>query len=664
MKQSKYFSIFILCIVLCSVLVVPSFAELKVANDPTRLGVGARPLGLGKAFVAIDADPSSMFVNPAGISTSPKWQVTSMSGNFINEVNYTQLGGVYPTDFGTFGLGYIGSGLSFTAPVSATIEVSGEIRVFPSTNEGTASYNYSNTAIILAYGVQLERFFDHDILKHILMGANFKLFYQGLSGGTIYGGTGSGYEMDVGMIYKPSNIFSLGLTVENALPASMGGKFIWPAYGTRTTDIVETYPANLKMGLAYKIMGKDTLFKAGEQELKWLLDVDRAVMLSSMPTLIHTGLEWNPVKMLAIRFGLDQDIIGLGATATEVSNNFSGGVGLTWGEFRFDYAYHQYNDIADNDTHYFSFSYDIGKEEKPHVYFELLSPKDKSIVYDKTLKFEGKIIDKKVAHIIIDGKVAKINKDGTFTADVPARVAKNIYLVSAFDKEGQELTGVPIQVVRLLTFKDINKDYWGKLPVEYLATLGIIAGYPDGTFRPEGNITRAELSTLLVRSKKEEIPAALDDVFLDMGKGHWASKYIKLAVDSGYVKGYPDNTFKPSRNINRVEGIVLISRYAELKEPLALIESPFPDLPGRHWAAKDITAAKQGGLLKYLGGQRLEPLQALTRGEAAEIISKTSFIDNKIHSLTTFQDISLNSKVIKAEEIKNIETEKKLEKLR
>jgi len=73
-----------------------SFALIKVANDPTRITVGARALGMGKAFVGISDDISSAFLNPAGLANLERWQMTSMSGKFINEVNYLNLAGAYP----------------------------------------------------------------------------------------------------------------------------------------------------------------------------------------------------------------------------------------------------------------------------------------------------------------------------------------------------------------------------------------------------------------------------------------------------------------------------------------------------------------------------------------------------------------------------------------
>ncbi|MFA4859078.1 MAG: S-layer homology domain-containing protein, partial [Candidatus Margulisiibacteriota bacterium] len=110
----------------------------------------------------------------------------------------------------------------------------------------------------------------------------------------------------------------------------------------------------------------------------------------------------------------------------------------------------------------------------------------------------------------------------------------------------------------------------------------------------------------------------------------------KAAVEAGLVKGYPDKTFRPKQNINRVEGIIVITRFDGLTEPENIEAAPFSDLPGRHWAAKSVSAAKAAGLLQYLSGKLLVPTLSMSRGEAAEIISKTKYAEGRIQELTVF----------------------------
>lgn len=96
-----------------------------------------------------------------------------------------------------------------------------------------------------------------------------------------------------------------------------------------------------------------------------------------------------------------------------------------------------------------------------------------------------------------------------------------------------------------------------------LVALGLLKGYEDGSLGLENNITRAEFATLVVRliCKEEEAKSNTDDtIFTDVKKDHWASGYINIAVNEGLINGYPDGTFKPQNNISYGEALTLIVR--------------------------------------------------------------------------------------------------------
>ena len=85
--------------------------------------------------------------------------------------------------------------------------------------------------------------------------------------------------------------------------------------------------------------------------------------------------------------------------------------------------------------------------------------------------------------------------------------------------------------------------------------MSYLRGYPDGTFRPERNITRAEAAVIFSKllGADESITARLSDTYSDMKDDHWAAWAIKYASDLGLFVGYPDGTFKPDQNITRAE---------------------------------------------------------------------------------------------------------------
>jgi len=132
---------------------------------------------------------------------------------------------------------------------------------------------------------------------------------------------------------------------------------------------------------------------------------------------------------------------------------------------------------------------------------------------------------------------------------------------------------------------------WYAQPVAYLASNGILKGYLDGTFRPDANITRAELATMLSRFEnlRETSASAFPDVV-----GHWAEKSVNSAAAKGWVSGYPDGTFKPENNITRAETVAVVNRMLErtvLKEDLPGWAPRYADLLDSHWAYADIIEA-------------------------------------------------------------------------
>lgn len=96
-----------------------------------------------------------------------------------------------------------------------------------------------------------------------------------------------------------------------------------------------------------------------------------------------------------------------------------------------------------------------------------------------------------------------------------------------------------------------------------LAALGVLTGYPDGTFGPSKNITRAEFAAVAVRLLGLENAATYAKgatKFSDVGADHWASGYINVAADQGIIKGYPDGTFKPEANVTYAESLAMLIR--------------------------------------------------------------------------------------------------------
>ncbi len=601
---------------------IPSFAN--EANDPTVIGVGARALGLGNCFVAIDNDPSSIFFNPAELSGTKNLQLTSMTGKFINAVDYYMVAGALPVDYGTWGFGYSGSYAGFTTPSYESIGGT------PIVSSQESNYKHSNTALLVSFSPKNEVL--NENIRSILadntsIGATFRLYMQNLSGTSIGDLSATGINLDLGLSSKITKASRWDLSLQNVLPESLGGKLNW-SDGTS-----ETYATGVKVGYSTKLIDRfnppKNIPKDWEDlDLSMSVALDFYPSVDYIPTTWHLGFELSPTELMDIRTGIDQ-----GINQGNVASNFTAGIGLYLKDFRFDYAYHSYFDISENATHYFSLSYGVGKptkakKQEEEELIKITSPEDKTIFYTDSAEIKG--TTQKINLLTINSFEVSLADDGSFAETVSLTKGKNIYMFRGFNSGNNLVATKKLNLPRLVSFKDVGPAYWAKLPIESLATLNMVSGYPNGNFFPEKTITRAELATLMMKiSGMSSEALAPIPIFKDVPSKHWASKYIYQGVKIGIVTGYPGARFMPNKAVTRAEGVAIISRFANLSKSRVLT-GPYVDVPGRHWAVQEITTAKEAGLLKYLGDGKFEPNKSLTRAEAAEILSKTEFAAGKI----------------------------------
>lgn len=309
---------------------VITFALLLLTNnlvnaaalDPTRLGVGARMIALGRTAAADPGDINSLFVNPANAAYLTEFGATSMFTSLAEEINYTLLGAAKPISQGTFGAAYLGA----TSPgfLQTTYEAGRVI--------GTgAAFDYSSSVINLVWGKEFR--------EKLALGAALKLFNKSFSG--VAGGSGSGYDLDLGLLWRPRPQVIAGLALKNILPDNIN-------WGTNTKEDI---PLALKGGVNFQ--AREDLLVAADLDLG-----------GGNPATLHGGVEWLAKPWLAVRGGIDQ----LAASAAASNTNLTAGLGLLFKGFSFDYAYYNDAALSTNTTHYFSFSYHLpGRQEKANV---------------------------------------------------------------------------------------------------------------------------------------------------------------------------------------------------------------------------------------------------------------------------------------------------------
>ncbi|MCD1147757.1 S-layer homology domain-containing protein [Peptoniphilus sp. KCTC 25270] len=149
-----------------------------------------------------------------------------------------------------------------------------------------------------------------------------------------------------------------------------------------------------------------------------------------------------------------------------------------------------------------------------------------------------------------------------------------------------------------INYPDVAMDQWHYEAVGYMSEMNIVEGYQDGTFQPNAPITRAEFATMA--SRFDELAKTGGANFIDVENNHWALAYINSAATKGWVNGYPDGTFKPNQSITRAEVVTVTNRMLNRKaDEVFVIENidkitNFTDLTPAHWAYYNIQEATNG----------------------------------------------------------------------
>ncbi|WP_135555351.1 S-layer homology domain-containing protein [Paenibacillus cymbidii] len=174
-------------------------------------------------------------------------------------------------------------------------------------------------------------------------------------------------------------------------------------------------------------------------------------------------------------------------------------------------------------------------------------------------------------------------EDGTFRPDQPVTRAEIAALIdrSLGDGAATEADG----------YADVPDAFWASAAVARLQAAGIMAGDGDGLFRPQSPITRAEMAAVLARWKQAGEAAAHD--YADTS-GHWAADAIDAATAAGWLDGYPDGSFRPEQSLTRAEAAKLMNRALGRPALEGAPQPTWPDVPEKHWAYAEIEAASTG----------------------------------------------------------------------
>jgi len=175
-------------------------------------------------------------------------------------------------------------------------------------------------------------------------------------------------------------------------------------------------------------------------------------------------------------------------------------------------------------------------------------------------------------------------------------------------------------------FSDVSSTYWAQNFIAQLSQRNIIAGFPDGTFKPDAPVTRAQFAAMLLKAnqqfKKSSIRSATS--FVDVQSNYWAASAIQAAYTTGFLAGYPGNIFKPEQNIPREQVLVSLANGLNYTSSSAVstVLGYYNDASNiSNFAQSPIAAATQNRLVvNYPILKTLNPLRNATRAEVAAFI--------------------------------------------
>lgn len=186
------------------------------------------------------------------------------------------------------------------------------------------------------------------------------------------------------------------------------------------------------------------------------------------------------------------------------------------------------------------------------------------------------------------------------------------------------------------------RGHWAEEYIKELCNRGTIGGFPNGTFKPDAAITRAQFSAIAVKALN--LPDASKPAsFKDVPETYWAIKAIGQVSGAGLVTGFPDGSFRPEDQITRAQALVALAKALKNVQPNAESLADYKDkseIPG--WAIPSITKAASADIIvSYPDSDLIKPNEKATRAEIAALTYQTmSNLGEKLPSIRTGLDAS------------------------
>lgn len=223
------------------------------------------------------------------------------------------------------------------------------------------------------------------------------------------------------------------------------------------------------------------------------------------------------------------------------------------------------------------------------------------------------------------------------TDDVVMSVGNDLNPVTTAGMVDFVAAAVPIIKMGMTPFRDVL-NHWAEPFIQVLVERDYLQGFPDGSFRPDESLTRAEYAALLARCFDLPRPLGAQEAdFEDIEEDFWGREAIAQAVTMGFLRGYPDNTFRPQTPLTRLQAILSLTQGLGLRDGLPKVLQIYGDRPLiPSYALKAVAVATQNRLIvNYPKIDRLQPLHDVTRGEIAALLHQALVIHQKLPQLNS-----------------------------
>ncbi|WP_405155123.1 S-layer homology domain-containing protein [Paenibacillus sp. FSL K6-0108] len=198
---------------------------------------------------------------------------------------------------------------------------------------------------------------------------------------------------------------------------------------------------------------------------------------------------------------------------------------------------------------------------------------------------------------------------------------------------GNHQQGVEIEVNKFSTFSIVKVRDWTD---NTLKAQPYIQGYTDGSFRPERNVTRAEMATLITRILGTSTLKGSHE-FTDVTSSHWAQAAILAAAQSGSVQGYKDGSFKPDQAITRAEMAVVLQPLLT-SDQMTAASIAFTDV-NEHWAQQAVEQLSSAGVVTGYTDGTFRPSQPITRAEVVTMLNKLIGLQAETNAAGQWSDV-------------------------